>query len=41
MIESAHNNLTPEKGRACPARTNEILDDLVKGGKFAPKGFEP
>jgi hypothetical protein len=29
MIESEHDNLTPEKGRACPARTKEILDLLV------------
>ena len=25
MIESEHDNLTPAKGRACPARTSEIL----------------
>jgi cephalosporin-C deacetylase len=40
MIESEHDNLTPEKGRACPARTREILDDLVKGGSFTPKGVQ-
>lgn len=40
MIESEHDNLTPQKGRACPARTSEILDDMVKGGSFAPKGLE-
>jgi cephalosporin-C deacetylase-like acetyl esterase len=34
MIESEHDNLTPQKGRACPARTGEILDLLVKGGEF-------
>lgn len=37
MIESEHDNLTPQKGRACPARTREILDLLVKGGEFSPK----
>jgi len=36
MIESEHDNLTPQKGRACPARTKEILDLLVKGGEFKP-----
>jgi cephalosporin-C deacetylase-like acetyl esterase len=37
MIESEHDNLTPDKGRACPARTNEILDTIVHGGTFTPK----
>ena len=36
MIESEHDNLTPQKGRACPARTREILDEIVKGGEFHP-----
>jgi cephalosporin-C deacetylase len=35
MIESEHDNLTPEKGRACPARTNDKLDQLLHGGTFA------
>ena len=39
MIESEHDNMTPQKGRACPARTNEILDEMVKGGSFVPKGL--
>jgi cephalosporin-C deacetylase-like acetyl esterase len=39
MIESEHDNLTPMKGRACPARTREILDVLVKGGEFKPNGI--
>jgi cephalosporin-C deacetylase-like acetyl esterase len=39
MIESEHDNLTPLKGRACPARTREILDVLVKGGSFTPNGI--
>ncbi|MEN3337046.1 MAG: hypothetical protein V7647_722 [Acidobacteriota bacterium] len=34
MIESEHDNLTPDKARACPARTNEKLDQLVHGGTF-------
>jgi hypothetical protein len=37
MIESEHDNLTPDKGRACPARVNEILDLLRRGGTFTPK----
>ena len=37
MIESEHDNLTPDKGRACPARTNEILNLLVRGETFTPK----
>ena len=41
MIESEHDNLTPQKGRACPARTGEILDLLVKGGEFKPNGLKP
>lgn len=38
MIESEHDNFTPDKGQACPARTKEILDYLVKGGDFKPNG---
>jgi cephalosporin-C deacetylase-like acetyl esterase len=37
MIESEHDNLTPEKGRPCPSRTIDILDVLVHGGQFTPK----
>ncbi len=37
MIESEHDNLTPRKGRACPARIGEILGALVKGGEFHPR----
>lgn len=36
MIESEHDNLTPDKGRACPARTKEIRDLLVGGGEYRP-----
>jgi cephalosporin-C deacetylase len=39
MIESEHDNLTPQKGRACPARTRELLDVLVNGGVFHPTGI--
>jgi cephalosporin-C deacetylase-like acetyl esterase len=38
LIESEHDNLTPEKGRACPARAGEILNLLVTGGEFKPGG---
>ncbi len=37
MMEAEHDNLTPDKGRACPARTNEILDLLAHGGTFTPR----
>jgi cephalosporin-C deacetylase-like acetyl esterase len=40
MIESEHDNLTPQKVRACSARTKEILDQLVQGGDFHPKGSQ-
>lgn len=36
LIESEHDNLTPEKERACPARTQEILDTLRTGAPFQP-----
>ena len=39
MIESEHDNLTPDKGRACPARTKEIRDMLLGGGEFKPNGL--
>ena len=38
MIESEHDNLTPMQGRACPARTNEILDRLVNSAESQPSG---
>jgi cephalosporin-C deacetylase len=40
MIESAHDNFTPDQGQACPARTKEILYILVKGGEFKPSGLK-
>jgi cephalosporin-C deacetylase len=36
LIEAEHDNLTPEKVRACPARTSEILDLIVHGGRYVP-----
>lgn len=36
MLESEHDNLTPEKERACPARTQEILNSLSTGAQFKP-----
>ncbi|MGA3188992.1 MAG: acetylxylan esterase [Bryobacteraceae bacterium] len=40
MIESEHDNLTPQKERACPARTKEILDLIVNGGEYKPRSLE-
>jgi cephalosporin-C deacetylase-like acetyl esterase len=37
MIESEHDNLTPDKVRACSTRTTEILDVMVHGGAFTPR----
>jgi cephalosporin-C deacetylase len=39
MIESEHDNMTPQKGHACPARTAEILGEMVKGTSFVPRGL--
>jgi cephalosporin-C deacetylase-like acetyl esterase len=36
MIDSEHDNLTPDKARVCPARTAEILDQIVHGAPFRP-----
>ena len=36
LIESEHDNFTPDKGRACPARTQQILDSLRAGAKYNP-----
>ena len=36
LIESEHDNLTPDKGRDCPARTQQILDSLRAGAKYNP-----
>jgi cephalosporin-C deacetylase-like acetyl esterase len=37
LIESEHDNLTPDKVRGCPVRTSEILDVVVHGGTYTPK----
>ena len=37
MIDSEHDNLTPDKSRPCPLRSNEILDLLVHGGTYTPR----
>jgi cephalosporin-C deacetylase-like acetyl esterase len=39
MVESDHDNYTPDKGRACPARQREVLDYVVKGSVFRPNGL--
>lgn len=36
LLESEHNNLTPEKGRACPDRTEQILNSIRSGAKYQP-----
>jgi cephalosporin-C deacetylase len=36
MIESDHNNLTPQKQGAFNARSKEVLDILLHGGRFQP-----
>lgn len=36
MIDSNHDNFTPDKARPCTVRTNEILDAMVHGGSFTP-----
>lgn len=36
LIESEHDNFTPDKGRACPARTQQILDSLRSGAQYQP-----
>jgi cephalosporin-C deacetylase-like acetyl esterase len=36
MIQSEHDNFTPEKDGACPARRDEILRTLLHGGTFSP-----
>jgi cephalosporin-C deacetylase len=36
MIDSEHDNFTPEKARPCNARSAGILDTIVHGGTFTP-----
>jgi len=40
LVESEHDNYTPEKGRACPARTQQILDSLRSGAAYAPTALK-
>ncbi len=37
MIESEHNNLTPDKEHNWDERSKEVLEVLLHGGKFQPK----
>jgi hypothetical protein len=39
MIQSEHDNMTPQEGRVCPARTSEILDQMVQGIPFTPNSL--
>jgi pimeloyl-ACP methyl ester carboxylesterase len=41
LIESEHDNFTPQKTQACSVRRAEILDLLTKGGEFQPNGIRP
>jgi cephalosporin-C deacetylase-like acetyl esterase len=41
MIDSEHDNFTPLKAHPCSVRAKEILDVLVKGGEYQPKGIQP
>ncbi len=41
MIWSDHDNMTPREGHACPARVNELLDQIVKGGTYTPVPLQP
>jgi cephalosporin-C deacetylase-like acetyl esterase len=39
MIESEHNNLTPQKEQNWDARSKEVLEILLHGGGFKPAGL--
>jgi cephalosporin-C deacetylase len=39
MIESEHNNLTPEKEKNWDARSREVLGILLHGGKYVPRSI--
>jgi len=41
MIDSDHNNKTPEKQGAYDARSREVLGILLHGGEFKPNGLKP
>lgn len=36
LLESEHDNFTPDKGRACPARTQQVLDSIRTGARYEP-----
>jgi cephalosporin-C deacetylase-like acetyl esterase len=40
MIDSEHDNFTPEKARPCNTHSAEILDTIVHGGTFTPKALK-
>jgi cephalosporin-C deacetylase len=39
MIQSEHDNMTPQVSRVCPARVSEILDQIVRGIPFTPNSL--
>ena len=39
MIESEHDNMTPMKGRACPTKSIDILNQILKGVEYKPNGI--
>jgi cephalosporin-C deacetylase-like acetyl esterase len=41
MVESDHNNRTPEKQGAWESRYREVLQSLLSGGEFKPKPLAP
>ncbi|MGI4855044.1 MAG: acetylxylan esterase [Janthinobacterium lividum] len=41
MVWSEHDNMTPREGHACPARTSQILDQIVKGSTYTPAPLKP
>lgn len=38
MVESDHNNITPDKQGAFLARSREVFELLLRGGEFHPRG---
>jgi cephalosporin-C deacetylase-like acetyl esterase len=39
MIQAEHDNMTPVEDHPCPARTSEILDQMVQGIPFTPNSL--
>jgi hypothetical protein len=39
MIDSEHDNLTPDKARPCSIRRDEILNMIVHGGGYTPRAL--